>query len=138
MKISVIDGSSYFKGLLLLIRRDRKVTEDERKLMKRVGKNLGFESGFVENAIHEILDNRHITVTPPVFSTRELAEKFIRDGLTIAFSDRELHPHEEKWLISVAKSNNIEESWLSEEKKGILEHSGQRLHLEADTLKVIY
>ena len=138
MNISVMDGSSYFKGLLLLIRKDGKVTEMERELMTRIGKNLGFESGFVENAIHEILDNRFITVTPPEFSTRELAEKFLRDGLTLAFSDRELHPGEEKWLLSVAKCNNIDLKWLGEEKEKIMTGPSGNEQLEADSLKVIY
>jgi hypothetical protein len=65
MNISVIDGSSYFKGLLLLIRKDRRITESEVRLVKRVGKALGFESRFCGNAIHEILENSYIADTPP-------------------------------------------------------------------------
>ncbi len=138
MNISVMDGSSYFKGLLLLIRKDRKITDKEREIMTRIGKNLGFEPGFVENAIHEILDNRFITVTPPEFSTHELAEKFIKDGLILAFSDRELHPSEENWLLSVAQCNNIDLTWLSEEKERMMTGRTPSEHLEADSLKVIY
>ena len=83
MKISVPDASNYLKGLLLLIRKDRKISEEEHELMARVGKNLGFEKNFVENAIHEILDNKYITVIPPEFSSREIAEKL---NLMIAYN----------------------------------------------------
>ncbi len=138
MKISVLDASSYLKGLLLLIRKDRKISEEEHELMTRIGKHFGFEKKFIENAIYDILDNKYISVAPPEFSTRELAEKFLKDGLTIAFSDREIHPNEEKWLFTVANHNNIEESWLSMEKEIILRTDNKLQFLQADSLKVVF
>ena len=138
MKISVPDASNYLKGLLLLIRKDRKISEEEHELMARVGKNLGFEKNFVENAIHEILDNKYITVIPPEFSSREIAEKFLKDGLVLAASDNEIHPEEERWLLSVAARNNIDEAWFLGEKKN-LKFRNESVHkLEADTLQVSY
>jgi len=138
MKISVPDASNYLKGLLLLIRKDRKISEEEHELMTRVGKNLGFEKSFVENAIQEILDNKYISPVPPEFSTREIAEKFIKDGLAIAFSDMEMHPDEEKWLLSVAARNNIDEAWFHGERKN-LKYRTESVHkLEADTLQVSF
>jgi hypothetical protein len=98
MKINVIDGSNYFKGLLLLIRKDRNIAESEIQLMKGIGKTLGFEREFCNNAIHEILENKHIVDVTPKFSTKDLAIKFIKDGLALAFSDNEFHPSEEDWL----------------------------------------
>lgn len=138
MNISVLDGSNYFKGLLLLIRKDKKITKEEHKLMTRIGKTLGFEKMFIENAIQEILDNRHISMTPPVFSTQEIAEKFLKDGLIIAASDSEIHPREEGWLLSVAEINNIEKSWLSAEKNSILKNKEHTELLEVDSIKVLY
>ncbi|HOP62652.1 MAG TPA: hypothetical protein PK358_05795 [Spirochaetota bacterium] len=138
MNISVIDGSNYFKGLLLLIRKDKKVTEEERNLMLRIGKALGFEIKFIKNAVQNILDNRYISVDPPVFPSKELAEKFIKDGLKLAISDRELHPNEERWLRAVALSNDIEESWLENEKKEVLQEGDELLHLEAEHIRVQY
>ena len=60
MKITVIEGSNYFRGLLLLISKDRKLTEPEIILMKRIGKALGFEKDFCNDAIHEILENKFV------------------------------------------------------------------------------
>lgn len=138
MKISVPDASNYLKGLLLLIRKDRKISEEEHELMARVGKNLGFEKNFVENAIHEILDNKYITVIPPEFSSREIAEKFLKDGLVLAASDSEIHPEEERWLLSVAARNNIDEAWFIGEKKNLKFRTESVHKLEADTLQVNY
>lgn len=138
MKISVLDGSNYFKGLLLLIRKDNKITSEEHELMTRIGKTLGFEKGFIENAIHELLENRYISITPPLFSSQEIAEKFLKDGLIIAASDSEIHSREKEWLLSVAERNNIEKSWLLQEMEIILDKKGETGRLEADTIKVHY
>lgn len=138
MNISVFDSSNYLKGLLLLIKKDKKVSREERKLMTHIGKTLGFEKKFIENAISEILDNRYINQTPPVFSTKEIAEKFLKDGLVIAAADSEIHPKEEEWLCSVASRNNIEEEWLFNEKNNILLNERHTDRLEVDNLKVLY
>jgi hypothetical protein len=138
MDISVFDGSSYFKGLLLLIRKDNKISKIEHELMARVGKNLGFEKTFIENAIKEIIKNKYITPDPPEFSNRELAEKFLKDGLILASSDSEIHPHELAWLTAVAEKNNISRHWLLEEKKNITRIEKHSVKLEADNLKVIF
>lgn len=136
MKITVIDGSSYFKGLLLLIRKDHKISESEIQLMKRVGTSLGFEPGFCENAIQEILENTYIVDATPQFSTKELAVKFIKDGLALASSDNEVHPSELQWLRSTAEKNGIEVTWLLQECAN--KTSGKQLpfRLEVDDLTV--
>ena len=95
MEISVIDASNYFKGLLLLIRKDHKVTGAENALMARIGKRLGFEKEFCESAVQEILKNRYIEDSPPEFSSRELAMMFVRDGLALAFADSVMDYKEE-------------------------------------------
>jgi len=138
MDISILDGSSYFKGLLLLMRKDKKISNDEHEMMTHIGKSLGFEKKFIENAIDEILENKYISEIPPVFSTREISEKFLKDGLSLAASDNYIHPHEEEWLLSVADKNNIEKEWLIAEKNNILHNKTVPGHLEVDSIKVIY
>jgi len=115
MQIKVLDGSNYFRGLLLLIRKDHMITEPEIELMQRVGKALGFEKEFCNNAIREILENEHISDTPPEFSSADLAKKFIRDGLAFAFSDGPMHPEEEEWLRSTALKNHVDLHWFQNE-----------------------
>lgn len=117
MTISVRDGSEYFRGLLLLISKDRRISEAETVLMKRIGKALGFDKDFCDNAIQEIIGNRFVVGEPPVFSTRELAMKFIRDGLMLASADDEMHPFEISWLQSVAEKNRLDAEWCRRERE---------------------
>jgi len=137
--ITIREGSDYFRGLLLLISKDHKISELEIILMKRIGKSLGFEKDFCDNAIHEILENEHISIEPPTFSTNELAKKFIKDGLLLADSDNEIHAFEEAWLKTTAEKNCIDVEWFLREKEIA---AGRRRdlddHLEVDDLTVEY
>ena len=116
MTFSVKDRSEYFRGLLLLISKDRKIADAETILMKRIGKALGFEKEFCENAILEILENRFIADDPPGFPTPGLAMKFVRDGLTLAAADGETHGFEEAWLKAAAEKNGLDAEWFVQEK----------------------
>ena len=137
--ITVREGIEYFRGLLILISKDRKISEPEIILMKRIGKALGLEKDFCDNAIREILNNKHILTDTPKFSTNELAKKFIKDGLTLADSDNEIHALEEAWLKSTAEKNGIDEEWFLRE---VENSAGRRrdhdAHLEVDGLTVKY
>lgn len=115
MKISVIDASNYFKGLLLLIGKDRKISGPEIVLVQRIGKAFGFEKVFCDNAIRDILENKFILDVAPEFSKKELAKKFIKDGLTLAASDNEIDPTEEEWLLSIAEKNGLNAQWFYDE-----------------------
>jgi hypothetical protein len=137
MKISVLDASNYFKGLLLLIRKDRKVSQPETELMKRVGKSLGFEKEFCDDAIRDILANQYIEDTPPDFSTKELAVKFLKDGLSLAYSDNEYHPAEDQWLRSTAERNGVEPELFSLEQESAANRKTFPVHLEVDDLTVM-
>lgn len=138
MEISVIDASNYFKGLLLLIRKDHKVTESENALMSRIGKHLGFEKEFCDTAIQDILKNRYIEDSPPLFSSKELAMMFIKDGLSLALSDNAIDYKEEKWLRSVVEVNSLDRKWFAAELAAVSSSERDPEHLEVDNLKVIY
>ena len=139
MTISVRDGSEYFRGLLLLIAKDRHISDAETILMKRIGKALGLEKDFCNNAIQEILENPFIGPEPPHFATQDLAKKFIRDGLTLAMSDDEPHESEESWLESVAAKNGIGAEWLAQERNLTpLRRKDHDSRLEVDDLTVEY
>ena len=137
MNISVIDASNYFKGLLLLIRKDRKITEPEIQLMKRIGKCLHFDPEFCNTAIDEILENRFIVDVPPEFSSRELAVKFIKDGLAIALVDNHLHPAEKEWLRATAEKNGLDEIWFGQELDNAVNRSQLPARMEVDDLNVL-
>jgi len=133
MKISVLEGSEYFRGLLLLIARDRAVAEPEAALMMRIGRTLGLEKEFCEGAVREILENSHVSSDPPVFSSPVLARMFIRDGLTIAAADRAVHEAEEEWLRLAAQRNGVGADWYEAERDAALAampRQGSRLELD--------
>lgn len=135
-QITVLDGSNYFKGLLLLLRKDEKLSTAEVELVLRVGLTLGFEKEFCENAIKEILENEHIIDTPPTFSSPDLAVKFVRDGLRIASSDNELHPTELEWLWATAERNGLDPTGIQSDLANLATRPEERRRLDAEDLKV--
>ncbi|MFZ4622484.1 MAG: hypothetical protein ACOYNS_18110 [Bacteroidota bacterium] len=139
INITVLEASDYFRGLLLLIRKDGVITEHEKLLVNRIGRSLGFEKDFCENAIHEILENEHVPIDPPVFSSIDLAKSFIKDGLLVAEADHEFHGFEEEWLRTTAERNSIDVEWFHREKELV---AGRDVHiddhLEVDNISVNY
>jgi hypothetical protein len=139
MTITVKDASEYFKGLLLLISKDRKVSDAEADLLKRIGKVLGFEKEFCDSAIQDILDNTFVVDEPALFSTSELAMKFIKDGLTLAAVDGEVHGFETTWLKAVAEKNGLDiQSVLGEKELATRGQAVSNARLEAEDLIVEY
>jgi hypothetical protein len=127
MRISLIDRSLYYKGLMLLIRKDGKIHEEERNMMMHIGKMLGFESGFCENTIEELTDNKHIIDSPPLFSEPRIALCFIRDGLRLSACDGQIHTAELAWLESVAERNGVSSLWVGEFEEFSLSHRAESL-----------
>ena len=138
MRIGVIDGSNYLKGLLLLARKDSRISEEEVRLTRHIGKALGFERTFCDNAIREILENKYIVDAPPEFSTKKLAVKFIKDGLALAFSDNDVHPSEEAWLKFTAEKNGLGPRWFRHVLASTPRRNRLRSCLEVDSLLVEY
>ena len=112
----------YFKGLLLLIRKDRDIHQEERNMLMRIGKALGFEKNFCKNAITEILDNKYIVDDPPRFSNPDIAKYFIKDGLRLAFVDGQFHEKEVAWLKAVAEQHGLEETCYEDVLKALWDH----------------
>ena len=134
MKMNVIDRSNYFRGSLLLIRKDHKISTPESEMMKRIGKALGFEKRFCANAIHEALENKFLLDIPPNFSTKELAMRFIQDGLMLAAADNFIHPLEEQWLLSIIERNGLDVHWYFNEKEKFLKKDLHNPHLEVESI----
>jgi hypothetical protein len=113
MNIPLIERGEYYRGLLVLIRRDRFISEKERELMMQLGQALDFDRRFCENAIDDILKNPHIKDRPIRFSEKVIAEAFLKDAISLALADGELHPKELSWLQAIANANGLDDAWLS-------------------------
>ena len=121
--LTTLDRSNYFKGLLLLIGKDQKVTDSEKYLLMGAGKVLGFEKNFCNNAISELLENTYLSEDAPVFSQKVIAQCFIKDGMKIALSDTDMNPNELEWLKDVADVNGIEFDQFSESLKSYVKEN---------------
>lgn len=120
MQMTLQEGSEFFRGLLLLIRTDHKITDEEKTWLKRIGKSFGFAPTFCSIVIDEILENRYISDKPPVFSSEEIAKMFIDYGLVISYCDNDIHKSELQWLRVVAESNGIEDAWVLQQKENLI------------------
>ena len=117
MKLDVLDRSNYLKGLLVLISKDKKISENESNFIMSVGKLLGFDKEFCQEAIETLLENEYISQEPPVFSSREFARSFIEDGISVAITDNNFDGLEISYLESIADKNQVDEDWLSHQLK---------------------
>ncbi len=113
MNMTLQDRSFYFKGLLLLTRKDNVIADEEKTLLLHLGELLQFNREFCENTIRDVLNNPHFDEEPPLFSNRECAEMFLLDGIKMAFADNNLHKKEYEWMQEIAGKNSISADWLS-------------------------
>jgi hypothetical protein len=115
MKASLRDRSNYFRGLLVLIGRDRIIHPGENTLTMGVGKILDFDRRFCEAAVKDLLGNEHINENPITFEERVIAECFLRDALRMALIDNDIHSRELAWLKTVAGANDLPGQWMEGE-----------------------
>ena len=125
--LTLQDRSRYFLGLLLLTARDRVLHPEERRRLRDIASRLGFEPGFCENAMDNVLLNPYLLDKPVRFSSSRVARAFLSDALQLALSDGELAATEWDWLESVALINGIPPQWLSAQRADAV------LHPQTDT-----
>jgi len=136
MTNNYLDRSSYVKGLLLLIGKDKRITDKEREFLHKIGKTLSFNKQFIENAINELFENKHLGNEPPVFSQKQYAEAFLRDAIKVGFVDNDLSTKEFDWLQSIAESNDLTNEWLKNELEHYLSGKHSRKSQELEINKI--
>ncbi len=122
--LTVLDSSNYLKGLLILARKDNKLVDNEREIIRGVAKEFGFSRDFYEDTLRTLMSNKYIKDEPFKFSSRDVAEKFLNDGFKLALSDGSFENTELSWLKNFAHLNDIDEprfqailsSFLNEQK----------------------
>jgi hypothetical protein len=122
MFINPMDKSNYFRGLLVLIGKDKDISQNESDLIKKLGNILGFNHEFVNSAIKDILKNKYVIEEPPLFSSYNLAEIFLKDGIKAALVNSVLNLDQVKWLQATAVKNNLSIQWLFIELENHLEN----------------
>ena len=111
MEIKVQDKSNYLRSILVLIGKDGKIGKEERQMVLKLSHILGFSKSFCEEAVNDLLENEYIIDDPPLFSEKAIAEAFLKDGMQIAFADKDIHLYEMNWLKAVGDKNNISPEW---------------------------
>lgn len=118
--LSTIDKSNYLKGLFVLAKRNQKLHEGEKTVIRGAAKRLGFSEDFYEEILRSLLENKYISELPIKFSDKETAKQFIQEGIVLAFSDNELSNDELDWLYQTAIINELPTMFVDEVKKNYL------------------
>lgn len=117
--LTVVDKSNYLRGLLILAKKDNRLIENEKKIIRDAAKRMGFSKDFYEETLRNLMNNNYILEKPIIFSNPEIAKLFISEGLELAFSDNELCVPELNWLKEIANANAIPDEWFSEVTKSL-------------------
>jgi uncharacterized tellurite resistance protein B-like protein len=115
LNFTQLDKSNYLKGLLIVARKDNQLAEQEKNILKSISEKLGFATDFYQEAIKNLLVNKHISEEPIKFSNRKIASSFISDGLNLAYSDNKIHQAEIEWLKKTAEANQLDNNWFHSE-----------------------
>lgn len=115
MDIPVIDRSLYLKGLLITAKRDNRLTNHEKNIIRKIAEKLGFASDFYEDTMKSLLTNKYISDEPLKFSNPKIAESFICDAIRLAIPDGNVCDDEIIWLKRTAHLNNLSESWVDDQ-----------------------
>ena len=132
MPINPQDRNSFFNGLLILIGKEKNMTQDECAMLLKIAKSLGFSTDYANNAMKNFLSKEIITEEPPVFSDYNFAEIFIRDGMRLALADKILNFDQIEWLSKTALKNNLSKQWVFIELESLLDnfYSRNKSHFE--------
>jgi hypothetical protein len=135
MRINPLDTSNYFRGLLVLVTREKQITNKERTLLKKIGCFLGFNKAFIDSAIDDFINNKYANTEVPLFSNCEVAELFIKDGITLAFANNILSLRQIEWLVEIALTNKLSKQWFFIELENYLENFNSDLEEEFELQK---
>ncbi len=95
------------------MRKDFKVSPEEKKFVFKLGKTLGFDREFVDDSIKDILYNEFIDEKPPKFTDPKIAECFIKDGMKLITVDHSIDPNEINFLEKTAQVNLLNPDWFN-------------------------
>ena len=115
MSITLIDKSSYLRGLLILARKDNNISKIQKTIILNAGKRLGFSSEFCEENLNTLLYNECLCDEPIKFNSNAVSKSFIADGLKLTCSGKLITDAELKWLRQAAEINSVDLKWFNEQ-----------------------
>jgi hypothetical protein len=117
MQIPLVDKSTYLKGLLILARKDNRLSEEDKGLITTAAIHLGFSSDFYEEVLGTFMNNKHINNDPVQFRNNLLAHHFLSDAITLACINNGITKDELYWLKETAELNFVNPDWFENEIK---------------------
>jgi len=115
MNIPVIERGRYLRGLLIVARLDRRISETDKQIIKKTAHQFGYSPDFYEEILKNLLINEYICNDPIKFDDEMFAKHFMLDAIKIACNGKKLNDKEYEWLIDTASINSIDTIWLERE-----------------------
>ena len=114
MQIPVEDRGKYLRGLLIMVKMDKVISEIDRTIIISTAKHLGYAPDFYEGILSTLMINEHIGSEPIMFDSANLAKHFLIDALNLAGTNKNLSNEKLNWLKNTASMNLVDRNWIEE------------------------
>ena len=84
MQIPVADRGKYLRGLLIMVKMDKVISEMDRTIIIGIAKYLGYAPDFYEGILNTLMRNECIVSEPIMFDSTNLAKHFLIDAINLA------------------------------------------------------
>jgi hypothetical protein len=114
MQIPVEDRGKYLRGLLIMVKMDKVISEMDRTIIIGTAKHLGYSPDFYEGILRTLMINEHIGSEPIKFDSTNLAKHFLIDAINLAGTNKNLSNEKLNWLKNTASINLVDRNWIEE------------------------
>lgn len=124
------DKGQYMKGLLSMLKFNRKLDPAAVEFVEWKGTRLGYSRDFCTDVIGQLYENKYIGSEPVVFSSRTAALNFIEDLLELFARSPEPFVEKIEFIKRIAERNNLNALSVSLERS--LKHNRRRVSLSPE------
>lgn len=112
IEIAYKDRSEFLRGFSIIIRKNNSGHPDERTMFSVIGKYFGFDKEFCEKSFEFLMTNKNISEKPAVFTSKPVAEFFIKDVTKIMSHTNSMTNASKEWLNQTAEVNKVDFSFI--------------------------
>lgn len=107
-EIGFKDRSEFLRGFSVVMRKNNLNSNDEKIMFSIIGNFFGFNGDFCKESLENLMENKHISEEPSVFSNERLADFFIKDITKMFVHTNAISHSAIEWLQKTAKVNNVD------------------------------
>jgi len=107
-EINYKDRSEFLRGFATIIRKNNCGNLDEKSMFSIIGLCFGFEEEFCKKSLDHLMVNQYISEEPAAFTTKPIAEFFIKDVTKIMTQTRSLSNGAKEWIQQTAEANKVD------------------------------